>query len=136
MRITTLIASTVITILPLGFLVPEVGIKCGGNIGWLYFPTLNKIYVCEVDDNTKFYRDHELGHHFWYKFMDQAQKDKYKILFDKALKEWTGSFHREYGMTNIEEDFAENFALMVSKKNSPPKIQVRVRYIKKIFEQE
>lgn len=136
MRLTTLIASTVITILPLGFLLPETDLKCWDDTGGVYLEWLDRIYVCKWDQFTKFYRDHELGHHFWYKFMDQVQKDKYKILFDKALKEWTGSFHREYGMTNIEEDFAENFALMVAKKNSPPKIQVRVRYIKKIFEQE
>lgn len=136
MRLTTLIASTVITILPLGFLIPEAHIKCGEDIGGVYLEWLDHIYICDTDQHTKFYRDHELGHHFWYKFMDQPQKDKYKILFDKALKEWTGSFYREYGMTDIEEDFAENFALMLAKKNSTPKLQIRVHYIKKIFEKE
>ena len=54
-------------------------------------------------------------------------------MWRQSMEEWSGSFFRDYGMKTEIEDFADNFSLMILNSNQPPKIQKRIRWIKKVF---
>lgn len=135
MQLSTLVVGTMITIVPFGLLLPEIGMKCGSKVAWYYSRNTQDIFVCDIDEQVDRYKNHELGHKFYFEYMTDEQRKEYEELYKIALKEWSGSFIRDYAMTTVEEDFAENFAFMAMKINQPPKIQKRIRWIRKVFEE-
>lgn len=79
-----------------------------------------------MDSSTEFYKYHELGHHFWFKYMTQAQRDEYTKEFNKSKV-----FHRDWGKTNSEEEFADNFAIHVLKIRHNKALNKRILLIRK-----
>lgn len=71
---------------------------------------------------------HEIGHHYWFKFMTQEQRDEYTKLYNRELKK--GKFYREYGKTSAVEDFADNFAVIITK---TPHTNTRLSFIRKLI---
>lgn len=112
MTIQDIIISTVITILPLWFLIPETNIRCW-EVGGVYFDW--KIYVCDTTDN-EFTKYHEIWHKLWNEwYITDKEKETYTTAYSGALKRWISAFYREYSMTDAEEDGADIFALIMTK---------------------
>lgn len=130
MNILALISTVTIILVPLGTVVPTTFNECW-DIGWAYHVQSNTVYLCEWVGNEEFYKYHELGHAFYYTKLTQAQKDKYHVEYERALKDW--AFYRDYGRNSEIEDFADNVSLYILKKNQKPKIQRRINLIKKYF---
>lgn len=130
MNISTYIASTIISLLPLGFLIPETFYKCGEWIWWIYSIESKNIYVCEWDWFTEFYKSHEVWHKFYFEDLPEKYKLEYTKLYNEALKKWIVAFHREYGMNNVQEDFADNFALIALNQKSKKLVELRKNKIK------
>lgn len=131
MTITDIIASTIITILPLGFLIPETYIKCW-DVWGVYVD--GSIYICDLGDgNLEYYRYHEIGHAIWNEHLSKREKEQYIHEYNKALKKWLKAFYTYYEMGDAEEDFCTNFSLMIIKENSNPYVMKRVRFIKKLL---
>ncbi len=130
MILATLVASISITFLPLWASVEWY--ECG-KIAWLY--SNGKVYVCEIDSNTEFYKHHEIGHYFYFNHLNDKQKKEYLKEYIIAKEKGIKYFHREYGMTNVYEDFAENFSVMVQG-NKNLKLSKRILLIKKYLREE
>ena len=60
--------------------------------------------------------------------MTQTQRDEYTKLYNRDLKKW--KFYREYGKTSAVEDFADNFAIVVTKTNHN---NTRLAFIRKLI---
>lgn len=127
MTIATLLTSVIITILPVGSTIPTLG-ECNWTYAGGYEEQSWTIYVCynANEEQVEFVKYHELGHHFWFKFMTQAQRDEY-------TKEWKKSkvFYRDYGSTNAVEDFADNFSIHVLKLKHDKALDKRIYLIRK-----
>ena len=130
MTLTTLLSSLSIVFLPLWASVE--GYKCG-DIGGIYYNS--KVYVCEIDSNTEFYKYHEVFHHFYFNYLSDKQKKDYLKEYLIAKEKGIKYFHREYGMTNVYEDFSENFSVMVQW-NKNTKLSKRILLIKKYLREE
>jgi len=130
MTLTTLLTSISIVFLPLWANVE--GYKCG-DIWWLYYN--NKVYVCDYDGFKDFYLYHEIWHYFYFNHLSDKQKKEYLKEYLLAKEKGIKYFHREYGMTNVYEDFAENFAVMVQW-NKNLKLSKRILAIKKYLREE
>lgn len=130
MTLTTLLTSISITFLPLWASV--WGYECGKIAGLFHD---NKVYVCEIDSNTEFYKYHEIGHYFYFNHLNDQQKKQYLKEYLLAKEKGIKYFHREYGMTNVYEDFADNFSIMVLW-NKNLKLSRRILLIKKYLREE
>lgn len=130
MTITTYISWTIISLLPLGFLIPETFYKCGQWIWWIYSTETKNIYVCEWDQFTEFYKLHEIWHKIWLEELSEEYKNKYTSLYDQAMKAGSWSFYREYSMINVAEDFADTFAVWILNKRVNQEVRKRVNKIK------
>ena len=132
MNIQDILISTVITILPIGLLIPETFVKCW-DVWWMYVynPTTkeSKIYVCDIWD-TEFAKHHELGHKIWIELLTHDQKLKYIRVFNNAKY-----FYRDYSKSDLLEDFADNYANLMLKRNQQPDVQKRMRLIKNILKE-
>lgn len=127
MTLTWILASAIITFVPLGGQLWDPSEICGWDTWATYIE--GKIWVCNTDD-VEFRKSHEIGHYFWDKFMTAEQKAKYEIEYKKAKKLWIRAFYRDYGMWDMEEDFCDNLALYITKENSNPFVMKRIRLIK------
>lgn len=127
MNLTAILASIVVIVLPLWFTIPWTFYKCwivwGAYVDW-------KIYICDVDENTEFYRLHEAGHKVWEEYLTEDQKEQYTKLYRNHRQFWVEAFYREYSKMTVKEDFADNLALMIQKENSNPYVMKRIRLIK------
>ena len=116
--------------MPLWCLIPETNIRCW-DVGGLYVYDQNsktsKIYVCDNWDN-EFTKYHELGHKIWIEYLTDKQRTEYAVLFNKAKY-----FYRDYSRSDELEDFADNYANLILKRNQKPDIQKRMRIIKKFI---
>lgn len=131
--INTLISSIIVVLLPVSAIIPETDIICWKQYWWAYVD--GKIYVCNTDQFTQFYIDHEKWHYIWDKILTQEQKKEYRSLYLLARWEWLKAFYRPYGYNDMEEDFADNFALLQTKENSNPHVMKRIRLVKKFLTQ-
>lgn len=131
MTITDIIASTIITILPLGFLIPETDIRCW-EVWGVYVD--GNVYVCDLDDwNFEVYKYHEIGHVIWNEHLSKRDKQSYKEIYNTYANKGLRFFYSDYEMDDVEEDFCTNFSLMIIKENSNPYVMKRVRFIKKLL---
>lgn len=70
----------------------------------------NKIEICSEKGLTQhqmlFAVLHELGHQYWFLYLSYDEREQYRALQtdDRA------DYYRDYSMTDVEEDFADNFA--------------------------
>ncbi len=125
----SILASLSIIILHVSAWIPTLG-ACNEWYSWWYDASTSTIYVCYSanEKDVEFVKWHEVGHHYWFKFMTQTQRNEYIKLYKRDLKK--GKFYREYGKINPVEDFADNFAIVVthdSHKNT------RLPFIRKII---
>lgn len=132
MTIQEIIASLVITIFPLGMLLPEINVKCWENIGWIYSVSTQHIYICDVPGKEMFI-EHEIWHHIWFEWLTNEERLQYTKLYNKAITIWDKAFYREYSKQSVLEDFADNFYLARNNIKSNIYIHQRVRFIKKII---
>lgn len=133
MNITLLISSLIIQSIPYGWSVPFTNYKCW-DIAASYHHDTQVIYLCEwVEWEKDFYKYHEIGHYIYYQVLTDQQRLLYNISYEKSLKQGKKAFYREYWMLDEKEDFADNFALMMIKKNLDPYVMKRIRLIKSIL---
>ena len=130
MNFEAFIASVIVIYLPLGFLIPETFYKCW-TVTWVYVNWV--VYVCNVDEHTEFYKIHEIFHKIWNEEMTQEERNKYIALYKEHKKLWVNAFFREYWLNSVEEDFADNWAIMIQKKRVNPVIMKRIRLIKSLL---
>ncbi len=123
--LSTILASLTIVLVPIWGILWNSGLRCG-TYGGVYSPSESTIYLCS--DYQEFYKHHEIGHHIWFKFLTQKQRDDYTKLYERDLKK--GKFYRDYGRTSAIEDFAENYAVIVSNKKHN---NTRLPFIRKIL---
>lgn len=125
----TILASLSIIILPVSGSIPTLG-DCNQGYSGGYDAETSTVYVCYSanEKDVEFVKWHEVGHHYWFKFMTQAQRDEYTKLYKRDLKK--GKFYREYGKTSAVEDFADNFSIVVTKTNHN---NTRLTFIRKLL---
>jgi len=127
--LSTILASLSIIILPVSGSIPTLG-DCNQWYSVGYDEKTSTVYVCYSanEKEVEFVKWHEIGHHYWFKFLTQKQRDDYTKLYEKDLK--NGKFYRDYGKTSAVEDFAENFAVITTKTKHNNK---RLAYIRKLL---
>jgi len=113
---------------------------CDGEIAWKhtrYNTKPSEIRICTwyTPKETVFFLVHELGHEYWFKIMTDQEREEYNELYNKRVH--TLDVMREYGKKNVEEDFADIFALVILKKkvwykseNFTRKTELVSKYIK------
>ena len=112
-------------IIPFGFSIPDSYHKCWEVVA-SYSHESKIIYLCEwVTGNKEFYKQHEIGHYVWFNILTNEQRAKYKVEFNKSTV-----FYREYSK-NLEEDFADNYALLQIKERQTYQLQKRINLIRK-----
>ncbi len=97
------------------------GVPYQGWIGWRYYEGTNNIvlyddgnnYKYPVENTKDFLTNHEIGHFFWDKYMDQKSKDMYTKRYEISKKSKTPSIYMEYWKTNVKEWFADDFAIWI-----------------------
>lgn len=126
MTLTGILASAIITYLPLGFTVPWTYYTCwdiwGVYVDW-------KIYVCAVDAHTDFYKEHETGHLIDDKYLTEEQREQYKKLYEKHRKIGLRAFQREYGYSDWQESLADDYASHVLKQKVNIYTKQRIKLI-------
>ena len=93
------------------------GIKCTEGIWGYYVKGTNNIVICDdgknykipVENSLEFKTNHELGHALWYNGLNTKQKTTYERLYKTSKS--TNPFYRDYGKNNLDESFADDFAL-------------------------
>lgn len=124
MNIQWIIASLIITVIPSSWIIQETGDYCW-EIGGEYISWTNRIYICDTKD-IEFYKWHEIWHYIWERLPEKT-KQKYIILHKSS-----NQYYRAYGK-DVEEDFCDNLALLMTKENSTPQVHKRIRFIKNII---
>lgn len=126
MTIIELLSSVIISIVPLGWQLGTTIDYCGWDTAGIYQGW--RIYVCESWLNTEFYVQHEIGHHLYSK-LTQEQKDQYTKQYNIDRKRGLRAFWREYGYSDVEEDFADNYASWQTKERVNTIIRKRIKII-------
>lgn len=121
-----------IVYIPLWLFLPYTFQKCDNNIEGVYIESEKTVYLCEW--TGIFTKNHEIWHYEYYRLTPE-QKEQYKKAYERDLKLYNKNpsgryFYRYYGLTSPEEDFAENYALMVEGKRHPFPLQSRINLIK------
>ncbi len=124
MTLIELLSSVVITIVPLGGDLGNWDI-CWGDIWGIYMNS--GVYVCASNDSD-FERFHEVWHHLYSK-LTQKQKDEYTRAYKLAKIRWISAFWRAYAYSDVEEDFADNFASYMTKERVNIHIKKRIKII-------
>ena len=126
--ISTILSSATIVLIPLFGVLPTLG-NCGWAYAWAYDKETSTIYLCYSanETSTEFTKYHELGHHFWYKYMNQSQRDEYTKLWKESK-----DFYRDYGKTSAMEDFADTFSIVTTNKNIL-RIRQKTNFIKSLL---
>lgn len=136
--VSPLLSHIIIIILPFWNVIPVVNLQCWNTIAGLYEQSTKIIYICENKNENRaqkdFIKNHEIGHYFWFNYMNPSQRDEYKIAYQKSMKLWITAFYREYSMSNELEDFADNYALIHMKGSNILPIKKRIMLIKKYID--
>ena len=125
--IISFIASVSIMILPMWSTIPDTYYQCWAIVA-SYSHESKKVYVCDWIDDQEFHLNHELWHYYWFNIMTEIQRKRYTKEYNKAKV-----FYREYSNTNAEEDFADNFSLMILERRQAYGIQKRINLIKHFY---
>ncbi len=107
MTLTGILASAIITYLPLGYTIPWTYYVCW-QVWWAY--SLETIYVCAVDAHTDFYKEHETWHLIDDKYLTAEQREQYKKLYNKHRKIGLRAFQREYWYNDWQEALSDDYA--------------------------
>lgn len=127
--IASILASLSIIILPVTAWIPTLG-NCNQGYSGGYDEKTSTVYVCYSanEKDVEFVKYHEVGHHYWFKFMTQTQRDEYTKLYKRDLKKW--KFYREYWKTNPVESFADDFSVVVTRATHK---NTRLPFIRKLI---
>ncbi len=123
---TWILASAIITYLPLGYTIPWTYYVCW-QVWWAY--SQETIYVCAVDEHTKFYKEHETWHLIDDKYLTEEQREQYKKLYNKHRKIGLRAFQREYGYNDWQESLADDYASHVLKQKVNIYTKQRIKLI-------
>lgn len=126
MTLELLISSVIITIVPLGWTLPNTEDICWWETGWVY--TENKIYICEWE-YFEFSKGHEIGHYLWEHYVTVENKERYLRLYERDKKRWISYFYDEYAMSDWEEDFCSNLSLLILWQKTKISLQKRLKFI-------
>lgn len=126
MTLTWILASAIITYLPLGYTIPWTYYVCW-KVWWAY--SQETIYVCAVDEHTKFYKEHETWHLIDDKYLTEEQRDQYKKLYEKHKKIGLRAFQREYWYNDWQESLADDYASHVLKQKVNIYTKQRIKLI-------
>jgi len=131
MTIAELIASVVITIVPIGGQLSDSEFYCWWEVWGIYDWS---VFVCELNDwNTEHYKNHEIGHVIYDKFLTKKQKKIYAKQYKKDYKRGVKAFYDEYSMTDVEEWFCEDYASLMTKKRVNIYVKKRQKIILSFF---
>ena len=111
--------------------IPFSGLVCWKDAWWYYITSTQTAYYCQIE-NEEFYKQHEIGHYIWFTLTDK-QRGEYIQAYKKDLKKWSKYFYRDYSMVLVEEDFADNYALLVEWKRHPIMLQQRINLVHKFL---
>lgn len=126
MTLTGILASAIITYLPLGYTIPWTYYVCW-QVWWAY--SQETIYVCAVDAHTDFYKEHETWHLIDDKYLTEEQREQYKKLYNKHRKIGLRAFQREYGYNDWQESLADDYASHVLKQKVNIYTKQRIKLI-------
>jgi len=126
MTLTGILASAIITYLPLGYTIPWTYYVCW-NVWWAY--SQETIYVCAVDAHTDFYKEHETWHLIDDKYLTAEQREQYKKLYEKHRKIGLRAFQREYWYNDWQESLADDYASHVLKQKVNIYTKQRIKLI-------
>ena len=130
MNLTAILASIVVIVLPLWFTIPWTYYVCW-KVWWAY--SQETIYVCAVDEHTKFYKEHETGHLIDDKYLTEEQREQYKKLYEKHRKIGLRAFQREYWYNDWQESLADDYASHVLKQKVNIYTKQRIKLIKSLL---
>lgn len=126
MTLTGILASAIITYLPLGYTIPWTYYVCW-NVWWAY--SQETIYVCAVYAHTDFYKEHETWHLIDDKYLTAEQREQYKKLYNKHRKIGLRAFQREYWYNDWQESLADDYASHVLKQKVNIYTKQRIKLI-------
>lgn len=128
MTIASLLTSVIINIIPINGTIPNLSGHCNETYAWWYIEQSWTIYVCYNSNEAQlqFVKYHELGHHFWFKFMTQEQRDEYTKLYNKE----------SFKSYNVEEDFADIFSAYVLNIKHNKSVNKRIYLIRKYIKNQ
>ena len=130
MTLTGILASAIITYLPLGYTIPWTYYVCW-QVWWAY--SQETIYVCAVDAHTDFYKEHETWHLIDDKYLTAEQREQYKKLYNKHRKIGLRAFQREYWYNDWQESLADDYASHVLKQKVNIYTKQRIKLIKSLL---
>ena len=92
----------------------------------------NTIQICNDAKDKRWVLAHELGHQYWHLGLSLWERDEYRKLFAESQE---NDFYRDYSKTNVIEDFADVFWVIVTKKSLErgDVFQKKIDFIKKTF---
>jgi len=96
-------------------LTSAIGIALLFCIGYVYFYNAGS-YLQHVDlifffgkdyspDELHYVADHEIGHHIWFQELSEKERNEYINIYEDS-----NYYITEYSKTNVEENFAEEYA--------------------------
>ena len=80
--------------------------------GGIYFPPTDMVMFYGKNyspDELHYIANHEIGHHVWFKYLNDIQRKEYINIFKDS-----NYFITEYSKTNVEENFAEEYAFYMA----------------------
>jgi hypothetical protein len=80
--------------------------------GGVYFPPTDMVMFYGKDyspDELHYIANHEIGHHVWFKYLNDEQRAEYNSIFKNSKY-----FITEYSKMNVEENFAEEYAFFMA----------------------
>ena len=122
----TILASVIITIVPLGGSLWDTTDKCWGEVGWIYENW--QIFLCEWEDFL-FRKNHEIGHKIWNEYLSGEQKTSYTAIYNKHHKIGLRAFEREYWYSDVEESFCDDYASWQGKERVKITTKQRIKLI-------
>jgi len=76
--------------------------------GGIYFPPTDMVMFYGkgyTADELHYIADHEIGHHVWFRDLNDNQRERYINIYNDS-----NYYITEYSKTNAEENFAEEYA--------------------------
>lgn len=113
-------------------------IRCQWDIAAWYEIPSSQVFVCDrYPEVRRYFTTHELAHHMWFKLLTQKQRDSYKVEWEKSKALGITHFGREYGMTNVEEGFADDVMYIVNEpfkvNKYPPQAKKRLLKVRQLM---
>ena len=129
MTLTSLLSSLIITIVPLGGQLPNSDDICGWEVWGTYYEW--QIWICEWSE--QYVIKHEEWHFIEDKYLTEAQREQYKALYSKHHKLGVRAFQRDYGYSDWQESFAEDYSSWKTNESVNIYTKQRIKLIKSLL---